>query len=150
MSPPDAFRYDPWSELRTRWPEIEVVVRPMSGRLLGELRYPVIALRAGTSAAQRRCTLAHELVHLERGLGECGPWSGREELIVHTEAARRLVRPADLERALRDVGGDADLAALAVALDVDTETASLRLRMLDARERCRLRSRLRTDFWRVA
>jgi hypothetical protein len=122
----------------------------MTGQLLGELRYPVIALRAGTSAAQRRCTLAHELVHLERGVRDCGPWTAREETLVHAEAAQRLVGPIDLERALRELGGDADLAALAQLLDVDTQTARVRLGLLTPSERWRLRSRLPTDLWQVA
>src|ERR1700749_589504 len=116
-------RYDPWAHLARAWPAVEVVREPMSGSLLGELRYPTIALRADSSAAQRRCTLAHELVHLERGGGSHGPWADREEILVHAEAARRLIRLSELECALRDQGGDADLAALARALDVDAYTA---------------------------
>ena len=60
--PPD--RYDPWRDLAVHWPDVEVRIEPMTGSLLGVLRYPVIVLRAGTSAAQRRCTLTHEIVHL--------------------------------------------------------------------------------------
>jgi hypothetical protein len=141
--------YDPWLDLAVNWPEIEVVIEPMSGSLLGELRYPVIALRAGTSAAQRRCTLAHELVHLERGVRDCGPWAAREELYVHREVARRLVSVADLERAVRGLDGSSDIAALAQALDVDAETAQLRLELITADERTRLRSALSAS-WRVA
>ena len=127
-------RYDPWHDLAVNWPEVDVVIEPMGGRLLGLLRYPVIALRAGTSAAQRRCTLTHEIVHLERGIGDCGPWSGREELLVHREVARRLVPLAELAAAVRDLGGSAVLAELAQALDVDSETARLRLDMLSSAE----------------
>jgi hypothetical protein len=127
-------RYDPWHDLAVNWPEIEVVIEPMGGRLLGVLRYPVIALRAGTSAAQRRCTLTHEIVHLERGVAECGPWSDREELLVHREVARRLIPLADLAAAVRNLGGTAVLAELAQALDVDLETARLRLDMLTSAE----------------
>jgi hypothetical protein len=134
--------YDPWTDLARRWPEVRVVEEPMPGRLLGELRYPVIALRAGTSAAQRRCTLTHEIVHLERGTGECGPWAAREELLVHREVARRLVPPEALRAALREAGGDADLPALARLLDVDVETARVRLELLSAAERRQLRAAL--------
>lgn len=134
--------YDPWRDLRENWPEIETVLEPMAGRLLGELRYPVIALRADSSAAQRRSTLAHEIVHLERGVFDCGPWAALEERLVHAEAARRLVRLPHLADALRELGGDADLAALARLLDVDRQTARLRLARLTARERRWLRARL--------
>jgi hypothetical protein len=134
--------YDPWRDLRENWPEIETVVVPMPGRLLGELRYPVIALRAGTSAAQRRCTLAHEIVHLERGVLDCGPWAALEELRVHSAAAARLVRLPDLARALAELGGDADVGGLAHALDVDRQTLQLRLARLTTGERRWLRVRL--------
>lgn len=131
-------RYDPWRDLAVNWPEIDVLIEPMGGRLLGVLRYPVIALRAGTSAAQRRCTLAHEIVHLERGVGDCGPWSGREELLVHREVARRLIPIADLASAVRYLGGSAVLAELAQVLEVDLETARLRLDMLTTDELTRI------------
>jgi hypothetical protein len=128
-------RYDPWQDLAANWPEVEVVIEPMAGRLLGVLRYPVIALRAGTSSAQRRCTLAHEIVHLERGVADCGPWAGREELLVHREVARRLIPLPLLAAAVRELGGQAELNELAQVLDVDLETARCRLAMLSNGER---------------
>jgi hypothetical protein len=133
-------RYDPWQDLAANWPEVEVVIEPMSGRLLGVLRYPVIALRAGTSSAQRRCTLAHEIVHLERGVADCGPWAGREELLVHREVARRLVPLPLLSAAVRDLGGQAEVNELALALDVDLDTARCRLGMLSEEERATIAS----------
>jgi hypothetical protein len=136
--------YDPWADIALNWPEVEVVLETMRGSLLGELRYPVIALRAGTSAAQRRCTLAHEIVHLERGTGECGPWSTREELYVHRETALRLITVHDLAGALRSVGGGGHVAALAQALEVDLETAQLRLDLVTPQERARLRAAIAT------
>jgi hypothetical protein len=138
--------YDPWRDLARRWPEISVVVEPMHGTLLGELRYPVIALRAGTSAAQRRCTLAHEIVHLERGAADCGPWAVVEELRVHEIAGRRLIRPPELLRALRELGDDSDPAALAALLDVDGQTLRLRLARLPPDELSWLRDRLGAGY----
>jgi hypothetical protein len=126
--------YDPWCDLAANWPEVDVVIEAMPGRLLGVVRYPVIALRAGTSAAQRRCTLAHEIVHLERGVTDCGPWAGREELLVHREAARRLIPLPLLTAAARELGADGDLARLASALAVDRETLRCRLAMLTPEE----------------
>jgi hypothetical protein len=145
-----ARRYDPWRDLAEKWPEISLVVEPMTGLMLGELRYPVIALRAGTSAAQRRCTLAHELVHLERGVRDCGPWAAREELQVHREVARRLVTSPDLAAAIRALGSTEDIAALAQALDVDVQTARLRLELVTPAERARIRASAAHDLWRVA
>jgi len=151
---PSASRYDPWLDLGRNWPSVRVVLEPMSGDLLGEVRDggSIIALRAGTSAAQRRCTLAHEIVHLERGISECGPWLLREEQAVHLTAARRLITDAQLAAALRDLGGADDRAALAHALEVDTETLLLRLSTLLPAERRRLRRGLAraTPLWELA
>jgi hypothetical protein len=142
--------YDPWRDLHDNWPGIQVVIEAMSGRLLGELRYPVIALRAGTTAAQRRCTLAHEIVHLERGLRDCGLWAAREERQVHAEAARRLIRAEDLAAAIRNLGGADDVGALAQALDVDLETLRLRLVLLSPAERAYIGSGGVHELWSVA
>jgi hypothetical protein len=149
-APYDPAPYDPWRDLGENWPGIQVVVEVMSGRLLGELRYPVIALRAGTTAAQRRCTLTHEIVHLERGLRDCGPWAEREERQVHAEVARRLIRTEDLACAIRYLGGGDDTAALAQALDVDRETLRLRLALLSRAERAYIASRGVRELWSVA
>lgn len=127
-----------------------MVIEPMAGRLLGELRYPTIALRAGTSAAQRRCTLTHELVHLERGISDCSAWAAREERYVHSEVARRLVPPDLLGWAICDAGGTADLARVAQSLDVDLETLALRLELVTPDERNRIRSAGVGELWSVA
>jgi hypothetical protein len=147
-------RYDPWRDLRRNWPEVELIVEPMAGDLLGEVRNGghQIALRAGTSSGQRRCTLTHELIHLERGLLDCGPWQSREELLVHTEVARRLIPVDVLSEAIRFLGGDGDTAALALLLDVDSETLLLRRRLLDRTERRTERRSLAAQrpLWSVA
>jgi hypothetical protein len=143
-------RYNPWRDLRDNWPHIQVVIEPMHGRLLGELRYPVIALRADTSSAQRRCTLTHELIHLERGVCDWGQWSEREERYVHDEVARRLVPIDELARAIRDVGGTHDLAAVAAALDVDRDTLRVRLGLVTAAERSVIVGGSVCDLWSVA
>lgn len=150
----DGGRYDPWLDVRRNWPQVRVVLEPMSGDLLGEVREAglLIALRAGTSAAQRRCTLTHELVHLERGIFDCGPWLAREELQVHATAALRLIPLEELIAAIRDLGGAEDRAALAHWLDVDGETLALRLGRLSSAERRRLRRALvrQSPLWSVA
>lgn len=151
---PNHTPYDPWLDLRENWPHLHVVVEPMAGRLLGELRYPVIALRAGTTAAQRRCTLTHEIVHLERGVRDCGPWTDREERHVHAEVARRLVTSEQFVRAVREVGGIqggvADVLRLAHVLDVDRETMRVRLALVTPAERRRVRALRLAEVWSVA
>jgi len=142
-------RYDPWRDLREHWPEVIVRIVPMRGQLLGWTSYPVIALRAGTTAAQRRCTLTHEIVHLERGITDCGQWADREERYVHEEVARRLISVDDLAWAIRHVGGTHDHGAIAALLEVDGETLQVRLGLITRAERRRIRSR-GTDLWSVA
>lgn len=52
----------------------------------------VVTVDCRLSAVQRRCTLAHELVHVERGPVPRDPWlAAREEAAVEAEAARRLI-----------------------------------------------------------
>ena len=146
--------YDPWVDLRQNWPHVKVVIERMTGDLLGEVRDDgrVIALRADTSAAQRRCTLAHELVHLERGILDCGPWLQREEGLVHAEVSLRLIPLASLAAAIRALGGADDPAALAQWLEVDSETLAVRLSRLSSAERRMLRRSLarQTPLWSVA
>lgn len=147
-------RYDPWLDLRQNWPNTRVVIESMTGDLLGEVREGgrVIALRAGTSAAQRRCTLTHELVHLERGILECGPWLQREELWVHSTAASRLVPLGFLIAAVRDLGDAQDSATLAQYLDVDGDTLAVRLARMTSVERRKLHRALarQEPLWSVA
>lgn len=146
--------YDPWLDLRQNWPHVQVVIEPMTDDLLGEVRDDgrVIALRADTSAAQRRCTLTHELVHLERGILDCGPWLQREEDLVHAEVSLRLIPLASLAAAIRSLGGADDPAALAQCLEVDSETLAVRLSRMRAAERSMLRRSLarQTALWSVA
>lgn len=148
----NAHRYDPWYHLQDRWPHAEVVIEPLHGTLLGEIRFPPlqIALTATSSAAQQRCTLAHEIVHLERGLADVGAWAWREERQVHSEAARRLITPEDLAAALRGVAGAPDLGTLAQLLDVDSETLNVRLALLEPRELASIRRWTSGELWSVA
>ncbi len=146
--------YDPWVDLRQNWPHVLVVIEPMTGDLLGEVRDDgrLIALRADTSAAQRRCTLTHELVHLERGILDCGPWLQREEDLVHAEVSRRLIPLAGLAAAIRELGGVDDPAAIAHWLEVDSETLAVRLNRMRTAERRLLRRALarQSPLWSVA
>jgi hypothetical protein len=140
-------RYDPWLDLRDNWPEVVVRVEPLPGRLLGELCYPVIALRADSSPGQQRCTLTHEIVHLERGVRDCGPWLAREEQYVDREVALRLLPVGLLAPAIRDAGGVEDLEEIARQLDVDTQTLTMRLSMLTRSERARVRTYRMREVW---
>jgi Zn-dependent peptidase ImmA (M78 family) len=132
------------------WPEVVVRVEPLPGRLLGELCYPIIALAADSSPAQRRCTLVHEIVHLERGVRDCGPWLAREEYYVDRVVALRLLPLDVLAPAIRDAGGVEDLTEIARQLDVDTQTLAMRLSLLTSADRARVRTYRMREIWSVA
>ena len=142
-------RYDPWLDLAENWPEVVVRIEHMPGRLLGELCYPVIALRADTSPGQRRCTLTHEIVHLERGVRDCGRWLAREEWYVDREVAHRLLPVDILAPAIRAAGGIEDLPEIARQLDVDPATLRMRLGLMTRGERTRIRGVRVSEIWSV-
>jgi hypothetical protein len=84
----------------------------------------------------RRCVLAHELVHAERGIGHPAATAAtmeREEEAVRREVARRLVPPGLLRRF---VAGRADLGGVTAGevadeFDVEREVAAKALDLLD-------------------
>lgn len=97
-------RYDPWAHAAGL--DLRIVFRELPGDLMGVYFHGpsrVIALDSRLTQAERRCTLAHELVHLERGDdGRCASaWhESKLEVQVHQVAARRLIHAADLALAL--------------------------------------------------
>lgn len=97
-----------------------------------------ISLRRGLTQVERRCTLTHELRHLERGPAVVG-YDHQEELAVREESARRLISfPALVEAML----WARDEYELAEELWVDVGTARDRLAFLDDLESQELNRRL--------
>ena len=90
-------------------------------------------LDVGLTAAERRCTLAHELVHAERGDVPCGDavLDVRQEHRVEREAARRLVSWPALLEVSRWARTPVEAAE---ALDVDLPTLRARIAGLTPRE----------------
>lgn len=137
--------YDPWAHLRAlphvalRWTRDDHELAdalawwyPDAGEIVMDDRQP---------QAERRCTLAHELVHAERGDEPCASrvLELRQERAVDREAARRLI---DL-RALADaLAWTHDVAEAADELWVDVATLRTRLADLDDCERAYVRRRL--------
>lgn len=88
----------------------------------------------------QRCTLAHELIHVERGPVLDEPTlAAREELAVEKETARRLIGVRELGEAM--VESDR-LGHVAELLGVDPDTLTVRLTHLHPVERAYLRQRL--------
>lgn len=88
-----------------------------------------VVIADGLTNTESRCTLAHELVHVERGPAPVW-WVAQEEERVSRIAARRLL--PDIE-AVADaiVWARWDLEQAADELDVDVDTLQWRLRCLD-------------------
>lgn len=145
--------YDPWADLATNWPEVAVHVMPLPGDLLGLVRYPLIVLRADCTAAQHRSTLAHEIVHLERGVLHghdptcpvADLTEAREENRVERIAAARLISVAGLAAAIRHLGPSCSVDELAVALDVDRGLLRTRVDTMTTADQASLRRLLFDD-----
>ena len=116
--------------------------RPLPGTQLGETHWPsmTITVDPRIPAAAQRCTLAHEIVHVERGQVPAEPvLAAREELAVERETARRLIGIRPLGEAMAESD---HLGHVAELLDVDPDTLACRLRWLHPSERHYLRRRL--------
>lgn len=101
----------------------------------------VIVLHPDQSQVQRRCTLAHELAHLE--LGHTGRCTGTEEDAARELAARWLIPLDDLLDAYRWSEHPAEVAD---CLWVDVDTLQARLESLRKDEAARLADQwARTD-----
>ena len=89
-------RYQPWRALR-HLPHVYIAWSSAVARERGD--GTTITLNPLMTQAERRSTLAHELVHLERGAVP-GHLRAREEILVEAISARRLVDLDDLADAI--------------------------------------------------
>lgn len=125
--------YHPWQHAKSLGLTIAFVpgLRPR-----GTYRDGHVQIREGLSQRERRCALAHEIVHHERGDdgAACSAWHLRKlERVVHLTAARRLLPLS----AILDVQWEPDPAE---ALWVDDYTLTLRLQHLTPAEQAELGS----------
>lgn len=125
----------PWRALRalTDW---TLHWRDLGDDVLGVTDFDEqsVTLTTGMTQAQRRSTVAHEIVHAERG--PVPPWlQAREERDVDAAAARWLIPWPVLVDACRWAR---TLEELAEELWVDAATAECRLRHLHPSERTKL------------
>ena len=127
--------YDPWGEVPAEWS-----VMPARGMCRWNRRTILLDIRL--SRVEERCTLAHELVHAERG--PFPRWlTTREESVVDAKAARRLIPLDALGEAL---AWSLHPSVAAEELDVDPSTLEALLRDLAATEVEVLRRRLQHHF----
>ena len=134
--------WNPWEELRDKWPHVMLhhVTKIDAGDALAYTDGSEnIWILDGLTVAERRCTLTHELIHLERG--DTGHQSDKVERLVEREAARRLI-PLDN---LLEVDWAQPLEKIADDLWVDEATLEVRLATLSEPERSRLHDRLKAS-----
>lgn len=115
--------WNPWRELANR-PQVKLRWIDEDGRRgCIDFATRTITLRRGMRFEERRCVIAHELIHDERG--PVPRWlRPREEAAVREESARRLISLDMLVRALRWADFIED-AAEDAAVDVPTMRARL-------------------------
>lgn len=105
--------YDPYSHAQDLG--LVVIYAPLCDRW-GEYHHGkrTVVLHRGLTAAQERCTLAHEVAHAEYGDVVTGRqwWDARSEARADRVAAGRLVDPGDLKGLVAVYGEDFDRLAL--------------------------------------
>lgn len=122
--------WSPWRHLREYHPRVHVHEVELPPGLLGCVDHAagVIWLDSRLNQAEKRCTLAHELGHLERGPGLCDPGhDDAEERVIDAWAARLLIPIRDLAKAFQ---WSAHLPEIAEELWVDEHMLRARLRGL--------------------
>jgi hypothetical protein len=130
-------RYDPWDDLAQR-PGVDIGWHTEGNS--GSRRYPNalgltnfaelrVTLLVGQPEHQLRCTLAHELVHLDRGpisLRGDSPADARavarEEQKVHLLAAQRIIDPVVYDALMRRYDGKPTTFQVRTALGCDRST----------------------------
>jgi hypothetical protein len=131
--------YCPWTDLGDRYPGVHVAahsIAPARAAWLPEER--VILLDRELSITEGRCTLAHEIAHMDLGHYPTGVghFDRRQERDADGLAARRLLALFALVEAVR---GGWDLPAVADQLRVTQDVLQVRLDRLHPSERHALR-----------
>ena len=125
-----------WSTLLAAQPDTDVwPTNSLPPTVLGCTDGSSIWLAVEQTVAEARCTLVHELIHLERGHSTCQPPD--VEADVAREAAQRLLPIDELADALAQTRSEFEAAKM---LWVDVDTLRTRLASLDDVERARLGS----------
>lgn len=137
-------RYDPGADAARRYPEWTIRRRPLGDVIHAVLsvRHRLVLVDRGLSLVGWRCTVAHEVAHLDAGHGdaELPPLLiAKAEETVDRVAAKRLV---SLDALL-----DANLwgrhpAEVADELDVDLDTLKVRVANLTQQEKDYINGRL--------
>jgi len=138
QSRPGALTYDPGADALARYPDWVIRHRHLGG--IPEVmcrRSKVILLEAGASRAERRCSLAHAVAHLDLGhtARRNKVIDKRQEAAANQLAARRLISIEQLAGVLR---WTRDSHEIACELGVDLSTLRCRHQHLHPSERALL------------
>ena len=129
-------KWHPWRHLRDHFPHVDVHyvnLEPLG--LTGRTTPRGIELHHQSRQRDRRSTLGHEVVHLERGPVPDHPhFAQREEQVVEEITARRMIRLPELVDAILWCQGRTDDEA-AEELWVDLDILQTRVRTLTPGER---------------
>lgn len=138
-------RWHPWRHAGEHHADVVISCDvELPGDVWGLQQGRFIMLCRKLNQVRRRCTLTHELVHLERGPVPTDPIGrAREERAVSVEAAQRLIPLAALAEALRWTREPTELAD---HLWVDHPTLRVRMENLDPVEVAELEHHLE-DQW---
>ncbi|WP_411815539.1 ImmA/IrrE family metallo-endopeptidase [Gordonia sp. SND2] len=140
--------FHPWRWLHDRHARIDIVWHELPGNRAGYWDGArTIVLDPRLTQAARRSTLAHELVHVERGIIPIEPTLiAREEAAVDEIAARQLITIDALVDALRWCQRCAG-AALADEVWTDQHALNVRLATLTRDERAQIEAALADTEW---
>lgn len=123
--------WHPWRTAAEHYPHINIVCKHrLPQGIRGLLKGDTIWLCNTLTKAERRSTLTHELIHLDRGV-VAPPLRQREEWYVDALAARRLIPLPALLRGLQQAQDDYELAE---ELWTDVHTVRVRRETLTADE----------------
>jgi hypothetical protein len=114
--------FHPWRMLREM---AHVTLRWHDGGHLGWCRHSTqeVSIQNRLTQAERRSTICHEILHLQRGPGICG-YSDDEEKLIDRDAARLLIDIHDLGKAMQ---WSSNYDEMAIDLWVDRATVQTRM-----------------------
>lgn len=129
--------WNPWQTLRDEFPDWQVRFVELPDDTFGatDHRHKLIWMSDRLNRAERRTTLAHELIHVREG--HDGPCSRVHEEWIEDLAARELIPLGDMLKVLPWANS---LNEAADELQIDTGSLHIRLKRLHPAERAALRA----------
>lgn len=124
---------NPWADLTSR-PQLDLCWGGLPPGQLGATDGRRIWIATGLTIRERRCTLAHELVHIDLDLVSDVTWASEQR--VRDVTARRLL--PDIDAVASSLAGGVDMATASDELWVTEDVLTDRLTTLDDAERAML------------